>query len=199
MRNNIRNIIIGIFKRSFSTTCVRKEPLTTTSLAFSTPYSSSLLANPYGAAFILLMGMSVSLFFLTTGLTGFFEHGPELELVLERLESLFLLYEKFIAYERSGTDMFLVNINSFTPENLQAFYSLFQELVTTRESLFTQISKISTLPEITYLPDPIKDRIDDIYEDFRGSGNDLVALIRTIEDKLNIPVEQRLPSFWFED
>jgi hypothetical protein len=30
-------------------------------------------------------------------------------------------------------------------------------------------------------------------------GNNLMGLIREIEDILNIPREERIPSFWFED
>ena len=55
------------------------------------------------------------------------------------------------------------------------------------------------LPEIRHVPGPAFDRLNEIYQDLRGVGNDLMNCIREIEDMLNIPEDDRIPNFWFED
>lgn len=185
--------------RLFSTTFIKKaDPLSTVVVAFNTPYASSFLSNPLGGAFILLMGMASTLFFVTASLPEFFAQDPSYALIIQRLENIFLLYERFLSYEQNGIDILLANINNFSPEALGNFYLSLQELVTVRESFFTILSDLISSPEIEFMEGPIVDRINQILEDLRSGGNNLMGLIRNLEDRLNIVEEERIPSFWFE-
>ena len=191
--------LIKLPLRSFSTTSIRKaDPLSTVVAAFNTPYVSSFLANPLGGAFILLMGMASTLFFVTMSLPEFFAQDISYAMILQRLEAIFLLYERFILYEQSGIDMLLANINNFSPEILGNFYLSLQELVTVRESLFSILSDFVNSPEMELMEGPTVDRANQILEDLRLGGNNLMDLIRNLEDRLNIGENERIPSFWFE-
>ena len=185
--------------RPFSSTPSRKgDPLGITSLAFATAYSSSFLANPFGAAFILLMGMAATLFFVTRSLPDFFLQDPSYASILLRLDNIFNLYENFLLYEQNGINILLANLSNFSPETLRSFYLSLQELVTIRESIFFNLDHLINSPEIELLGGPILDRANQILEDLRLGGNNLMDLIRNLENRLNIPEEERIPSFWFE-
>jgi hypothetical protein len=189
----------GISARPFaSTTSNKADPLGFVALSFATPYPPSLLANPLAGAFILLMGMGSTLFFLTSSLPLFFAQDPTYAEILCRLDNLFGLYETFLAYERSGIDIMLANLNNFTPETITNFYFSLQELVTVRESVFDLVTTAINSPEIEFLERPLVDRINEIHEDLRLGGNNLMSLLREIEDILNIPAEERIPYFDFE-
>ena len=182
--------------RSFSSTFSRRgDPLGSLVVAFSTPYASSFLCNPLGGAFVLLMGMASTLFFVTMSLPEFFAQDPSYAAIIQRLESIFLLYERFLSYEQSGIDILLANLNNFSPETLNSFYLSLQELVTVRESLFSNLSNLINSPEIEFLEGPIVDRINQIFEELRLGGNNLMGLIRNIEGRLNIAEEERIPLF----
>jgi hypothetical protein len=187
--------------RSFdSTSSKRVDPLGFTALSYATPYSPSLLANPIAGAFILLTGMAVTLYFLTSALPQFFEENPSPSYaeIICKLDNICLLAEKFIVYRQSGIDIIYANINNFTPETITNLYFSLQELVTAGESLFDKYSYIIDLPEIEFIGGPLKDRIHEIHEDLRLGGNNLMGLIRDMEDILNLPQEERIPTFWFE-
>jgi len=108
---------------------------------------------------------------------------------------MLLLSEMFITYEQRGIDVMLASMNNFSPEVLHHFYLSLQELVTARESLFSNLSDAINSPNIEFLPRPLVDRIDQNLEDLRLGGNDLMALIRDVEARLNIPQSERIPSF----
>jgi hypothetical protein len=56
----------------FSTTLIRKtDPLSTTVLAFSTPYAPSILFSPLGATFIILVGIGTILYSITHGFISY--------------------------------------------------------------------------------------------------------------------------------
>ena len=178
-----------------STTSRRGDPLGVTALAFGTPYPSSFLASPFGSTFIILMGMAATLFFVTGSLPEFFAQDPSYALILLRLDNIFNLYESFLLYEQNGINMLLTNLGNFSPETLRNFYLSLQELVTIRESLFSILDRLINLPEIELLGGPVLDRANQIIEDLRLGGNNLMGLIRDIEDILNISEQERIPSF----
>jgi hypothetical protein len=176
-----------------STTSRRGDPLGVTALAFGTPYPSSFLASPFGSTFIILMGMAATLFFVT--LPEFLGQDPSYALILVQLDNIFSLYENFLLYEQNGINMLLTNLGNFSPEILTSFYLSLQELVTIRESLFSNLDHLINLPEIQLIGGPILDRANQIIEDLRLGGNNLMELIREIENRLNIPEQERIPSF----
>jgi hypothetical protein len=187
---------VKLLTRPFSTTVIKRaDPLGTTALAFSTSYAYSLLANPFGGAFILLMGMAAALFFLTGYLPEFFAQDPSYAMILVRLDNLLLLFERFLLYEQNGINLLVASINNFSPEVLGNLYLSLQELVTVRESLFFRLESLINSPEIEFLEGPLVDRINNVFEDLRLGGNNLMALIREIEDKLGISESERIPSF----
>lgn len=182
--------------RSFSSTYRREgDPLGTVAAAFTTTYAPSFLSNPLGASFIILMGLATSLFFVTGSLPGFFGQDPTYAMIIQRLDNIFLLCETFLSYEQSGIDILTANLNNFTPETLHNFYLSLQELVLVRESLFSNLSNLINSPEIEFAEGPILDRINQNFEDLRVGGNNLMGLIRILEDRLNIMEEERIPSF----
>src|SRR5215472_7282770 len=101
---------------------------------------------------------------------------------------MLLLCETFIAYEQSLIDILMASMGNFSPEILNYFYLLLQELVTVRESLFSHLSDLISIPQIQFLNiEPLFERFDQVLEDFRFGGNRLMTLIRDVEDRLNIP------------
>lgn len=189
----------GIPVRPFVSTSQKKvDPLGFVALSFATPYPPSLLANPLAGGFIILVGMAASLFLITSSLPQFFSQDPSYAQILCRLENIFLLYDTFLSFEQSEVNRMLVNLNNFTPETLTNFYFSLQELVAVRESVFEAVTNLINSPEIEFIERPLNVRINGIYQDLRSGGNSLMNLIRTIEDLLNIPEDDRIPSFWFE-
>lgn len=86
--------------RPFSSTSVRKaDPIGFTALSFFTPYTSSFLTNPFGGAFIVLIGMAATLYLTTSDLSLFLAREHTLGEILRQLDNLFLLYERFLALE----------------------------------------------------------------------------------------------------
>ena len=200
MLKNKKRSITRLLVRSFSITSVRKgDPLSVTASAFSVPYAASLLSNPFGGAFIVLMGMGVALFCLTENLPEFFMQSQEYMAAIQRIDSILRLYETFLSYEQNGTAMLLANLDNFSPEVLANLYLSLQELITVRESAFVALNNIVDLPHVQFLGESIMNRIHDTLGDFRLSGNNLINLLRTIEDRLGIVEEERIPPFWFED
>jgi len=64
--------------------------------SLGTSYTPSFLGNHLGAAFILLMGLASTLFFVTASFSGRIAQDPSYEFILQRLDLVFLLYESFI-------------------------------------------------------------------------------------------------------
>ena len=183
-------------KRDFSSTQIKRgDPLGTAAAAFAYSYASSLLVNPLSASILILIGMGSTLFLLTGGLPAFFSVDPEYASILMRLDSILLLYERFIITEQSMIDLLFANLNNFSPETLNNFYYILQELVTVRESMFTNLSALINSPDIEFLHGPILDRINQVFENLRYGGNDLMHLVREIETRLDIPEDARIPTF----
>ena len=186
--------------RLFSSTLIKKaDPLGFTALTFTVPHASSVLVNPLMAGIILLIGMGTSLIILTSNLDQFFGVSPELLVVLRRLDIVFLLYETFISTAYNDISILLANLGNFTPESLTNFYFVLQQFISVTESLFNAVTELMDLPEIRFIPRPAFDRLNDIHHNLRGIGNDVMDCIREIEDMLNIPEDDRIPNFWFED
>ena len=186
----------SILVKSFSSTPSNKvDPLGSVALSFATSYPSSLLANPLAGSFIILVGLAGTLFFTTLALPQFFSQDPSYAQIICRLENIFLLYDTFLAYERSAIDLMIANLGNFTTETLTNFYFSLQELVTVRESVFEIVTNLINSPDIEFLEEPLKIRINEIHQDLRSGGNSLMNLIRDIEDTLNIPEDDRIPSF----
>jgi hypothetical protein len=182
--------------RPFTSTPPRKgDPLGFVALSFATPYPASLLTNPLAGSFILLMGMAATLFLATASLLPFFAQNPQYVEILRILDNIFGLYERFLAYEQNGIAILSANINNYTPETLTNFYFSLQELVTVRESLFNLLTRVINLPGMEFMARPVVDRANEIHEDLRLGGNNLMILLRDIEDRLNLPQEERIPTF----
>jgi hypothetical protein len=182
--------------RLFSSTSIRNgDPLGITAMALSVPYAAGFIANPLGGSFILLMGMGAAIFGLTTSFMTFAETNVDLGQILQRLDSIFCLYETFILFIQSGINILDTTLDNFTPEVLVYFYDSLQELITIVECLFAELNTLMVSPHVTLAGEPVVERGELILEDLRQVGNDLVALIRDIEDRLNLPEDHRLPSF----
>jgi len=100
-----------------------------------------------------------------------------------------------MSYELNGINVMLTSMSNFSPEVLNHFYLSLQELVTVREALFSYLADVINSPEIEFLPRPLVERIEQNMEDLRLGGNNLMALVRDIEARLNIPQAERIPSF----
>ena len=187
--------------RLFSSTSVRKaDTLGITAMALSVPYAAGFIANPLGGSLILLMGMGTAIFGLTTSFITFAEtNDVDLGQILQRLDSIFCLYETFILFIQSGINILHTMLNNFTPEVLVYFYDSLQELITIIECLFAELNTVMVSPHVTFAGEPVVQRGEAILEDLRLVGNDIMVLIRDIETRLNLPEDHRLPPFWFEN
>jgi hypothetical protein len=182
--------------RLFSSTSIRKaDPLSTTAIALSVPYAAGFIANPLGGSFILLMGMGTAIFGLTTSFIAFAETNVDLGLILQRLDSIFCLYETFILFIQSGINILDTTLDNFTPEVLVYFYDSLQELITIIECLFAELNTVMVSPYVIFAGEPVVERGELILEDLRLVGNDVMVLIRNIETRLNLPENDRLPPF----
>jgi len=182
--------------RLFSSTSVRKaDALGTTAMALSVPYAAGFIANPLGGSLILLMGMGTAIFGLTTSFITFAETDVDLGQILQRLDSIFCLYETFILFIQSGISILDTTLDNFTPEVLVYFYDSLQELITVIECLFAELNTVMVSPHVTFAGEPVVERGELILEDLRSVGNDVMVLIRKIEDRLNLPEDHRLPLF----
>jgi hypothetical protein len=148
--------------------------------AFTTPYTPSLINNPLAGAFILLMGMAATLFFVITSSAEVYTQDPSFAFILQRLENILLLSERFLLYEQSGINILLANLNNFSPEILNSMYLSLQELVLVRESLASNFLHMVNMPIIEFMPGPLVDRINQNFADFRLGGNNLMVLVRNI-------------------
>jgi len=163
--------------------------------AFAIPYASSLVFNPFVGAFVVLTGLAATLYFVTVNFSVFLTQDASYAFILQRLDYMFHLYDTLLVYEQNGIDLFMANMNNFSPESLRNFYLVFQELITVRESLFNALGNLLSTPEIEFLEGPILERANQILEDLRLGGNNLVGIIRILEDRLNIPEGERIPTF----
>jgi len=91
-------------------------------------------------------------------------------------------------------NLLLDNLNNFTQEHLYQFYLSLQQLVLVREVLFSVLTDLINSPYIQLLQGPILDRLEEIHESLRLGGNDLMSLVRNIENILNIPEQERVPQ-----
>jgi hypothetical protein len=179
--------------RSFSATPPRRaDPISTTILSFVNP-CNLLASDPIAGGFIVLIGMVTSLFFVSQSFLGI--NVQDFGVILPRLELIFLLYERFITLEQEVNDWLFLNANNFTFEILIQYYHLLQQLITLQETLFHNLSIMASVPGIELLPEPTVIRINDILEDLRLQGNNLVATLRAVEDELHIPEGERVPPF----
>lgn len=182
--------------RLFSSTSSRKaDPLSTTAIALSVPYAVGFIANPLGSSFILLMGMATAIFGLTASFIAFAEANVDLGLILQRLDSIFCLYETFILFIQSGINILHTMLDNFTPEVLVYFYDSLQELITVIECLFAELNTVMVSPYVMFAGEPVVERGELILENLRLVGNDVMVLVRDIETRLNIPENDRLPPF----
>jgi len=190
------NYLAKPFVRLFSVSSIKRgDPIGFTVLAFINPYPPSVSLNIFADAFITLMGMAATLFFVTVSLPEFFTQDPSYALVIQRLDSIFLLYERFLLFEYNAITVFNSCLSNLSPEILRSLYFILQEHVTVRESIFSVLVDIINTPEIQFTNRVTIDRVDSILEDFRSGGNNLVILIRNIEDRLGIPEGERIPTF----
>ena len=185
--------------RPFSSTTARKaDPVSTTAMAISVPYAAGFLSNPLSSSLIILTGMATAIFALTTSFIQFAEIN-ELGYILQYLDNLFSLYETYISVSQSGIDILGAALNNFTPEVLVYFYDPLQQVLALTERLFGELDTLLASPHVRFAGEPIVNRGELILEDLRSVGNDLISLIRDIETRLNIPEDQRVPTFWFEN
>jgi hypothetical protein len=181
--------------RSFSSSPLRKaDPLSTTAMAISIPYAVGFVSNPFSLSLVLLTGMATAIFGLTASFITFAETN-ELGLILQYLDNIFSLYETYISISQSGIDILRNALNNFAPEVLVYFYDPLQEVLTLTECLFAELNTLMTSPYVMYAGEPVVDRGESILENLRLVGNDLIGLIRDIENRLNIPEDSRVPTF----
>lgn len=210
--------------RSYSVTLVKRvdsvtSPLLVTSLAFNTPYSPSILSNPIGAAFLVLIGMATTLYYVSTPMFNFFLWGEPTIFSVEQANYIFTLFDEFLSREKYTIRLLLNDLSpSYDPELLRGFYFQIQELITIKEYSYLSLfgfydhpsvqafiaeGHVPTIPvldtERAWAQRYIANRILPIHWAYRHEGCNLVHLLRSIENYLWVPTVRRVPSFWFED
>jgi hypothetical protein len=89
-----------------------------------------------------------------------------------------------------------------SPEQLRILYPMVQELITILESIYSHGSGDPlgfSMDRATYIRQrDLVDVMGPVFEQLRLREEDLVGLLRNIENRLNIPENERVPSFSFE-
>jgi hypothetical protein len=233
-RNNFRAYpFVCYSRRCFSRTPILRTdpvtlPLTATSLAFNVPYSPSVLANPLGVTFIILVGLATSLFFLSEPMYNFFLADPPTPFTYEQAYSIFCAYDTFLSREKIAISEMWNDLSNYSPELLRGFYFQIQELITVRELNFITLFGFFDHPRVSrWFPiNPVQDFLPNApimsnaillpYTEreylerhiarsmfstiayYRRGGNDLFRLLRHMEDVLQVPFSQRIPVYMFE-
>jgi hypothetical protein len=205
--NNVKShLLLGskVLKKSFSSTSSRKaDPLSTTVLAFGTPYDPSFLCSPAGGFFIMLVGLGTALFFLTQPYLDLFSQASN-DAAFDRFTLLFSVLERYVFHIHYFYDVVSSGINAgmASPEQLRILYPIVQELITILESIYSHGSGDPlgfSMDRATFIRQrDLVDVMGPVFEQLRLREEDLVGLLRNIENRLNIPENERVPSFSFE-
>jgi hypothetical protein len=141
--------------------------------------------------------MSSGLFCVTEPFIIDFVHNPVPEYILERfieqLEDLFVLYDRFVSFERSTINLAFTNINNFSSEELRNLYLSIRQLIITRESISTMLHYFLRVSRRHLINPYSVRRVRNIIDEIRSGNSDITDLLIAIEDRLGIPESERRP------
>jgi hypothetical protein len=179
-----------LLKRPFSTTSIRKsDPTLFTIISAGTPWDPFLvLSNPIGITLIVLVSMATALFYVTQPMPNIYMEIPFPE-VLQLLSSI---YHTYIELESLTTTFIVNNISMFSQEQLRNLYLILQEIVNIEEEIYYLLQHLIDILEEDSMEREV-DILIDLSQDFTFEGDNLMDLIRNLEDRLNIPHSERMP------
>jgi hypothetical protein len=144
--------------------------------------------------------MSSGLFCVTEPFIIDFVHNPVPEYILERfieqLEDLFVLYDRFVSFERSTINLAFTNINNFSSEELRNLHLSIRQLIITRESISTMLHYFLRVSRRHLINPYSVRRVRNIIDEIRSGNSDITDLLIAIEDRLGIPESERRPYLW---
>lgn len=115
---------------------------------------------------------------------------------------LFSLSISFIAFEFDAVNLLYNNLENLNQEQLRDFYLIIQEVITIRERLISVINDeiLADLGPRTATENGVRlaFQFHNFARHLRFRGTRLVNLLRDIENRLEIPENERVPSFSFE-
>jgi len=139
-----------------------------------------------GITLLVLVGMVTHLFYITQPMPRFYTEPYFLDVV----QSLSSLYSSYIQLESHAITFILNNINLFSEEQLRNVYLILQELINIGERVNYLLQHWIDILGVDFAE---RDVLIDISVEFRSEGNTLMGLLRNIEDRLNIPQNERMP------
>jgi hypothetical protein len=168
----------------------------------ATPYTEIVVivnSFPADLATLLVYSLFISCYALVLGV-GIAEAGPgspiletqHVQFALGLLEDLVALNERLINVINEQ----IVNASSISNEILRDTLATTNSILTINELVFDQLSNIVNVLERS--DNEYLEAANELFENLRDSDNDLVELMRLMETRLNLPLDERLAEFWFE-
>lgn len=114
-----------------------------------------------------------------------------LEHFIEQLEDLFILYDRFVLFERSTINLAFANINNFSLEELENLHLSIRQLIITRESISTMLRHFLRLTQRRFIEPYTVERVRNIIDEIRLGNDGIIDLLIAIEDRLGIPESER--------
>lgn len=179
--------LFRVSKRLFSATSVkRSNPFLVTIMGTRTAWDIiSLLSNPVGTILFSFLAMAISLFDMTqpTVIINAGIGDPESVEIFRDAYIIFVNYELYLI------NFILNNIDLLNPESLRNVYLILQEVINVQEINYYLLERwIDSLGEEL----PERDILIDLSQDFRNAGHNLMGILRNVEDRLNIPHDERM-------
>jgi hypothetical protein len=109
---------------------------------------------------------------------------------LEAMQSLYGIYNAYIELDSHVTTFVVNNINMFNEEQLRSLYLIFQEIINIQERIYYLLQHWLNVLDGQHVD---TDSLTDIFVEFRFRGHNIIDLLRNIEDRLNIPQNERIP------
>jgi hypothetical protein len=93
----------------------------------------------------------------------------------------------------------MTNMMNVRPEEMRELMAPLQSVIELHEMAWQRLSPFITMLEREDVTEVVFSQFDELFEDLRNRGNDLVETLRELETRLDLPSNQRLSPYWFED
>lgn len=171
IKNNFK-----LFIRSFSATPVKKsDPVGAAVIA------TSVSLDPITISFIILVGMANILYIATCSFYSMYLQGTIPEYTFDNLRHLYEIYYTFSTFERETIEYASSNLDMFSTENLRRLYGLLRIILNERIRIYSLVEYWISVTR----SENVRSDLTDFLTDFRSEEENLVTLLRQIEDVLN--------------
>ena len=91
----------------------------------------------------------------------------------------------------------ILNTTTLSHQVLSSLLPIIEHIIRVNELIFDFATPIVNIAE--RVDSPFIDRAEELFEELRSVNNDMAGNLRTIEGILDMPLDERLSWFWFED